>query len=167
MSQLTSTVPGAVAQLGTYMQTVANANTALNPGVYAGGIPINSVRNNFLMVGSWPDGIIIAPDTYRWVAVPGMVKMRSEEYAIQGCIRAYGGASGTGAALSRLSEAFTLLNGLHDQIASDLGGSGNLSPSGSWGDLVVTMEESGPIGGKGWGVVLGFELHVLNVQLNG
>jgi hypothetical protein len=42
-----------------------------------------------------------------------------------------------------------------------------LSPSGAWGGLDVTMQESGPLGGKGWGIVLAFQLYVINVLLMG
>lgn len=164
---ITSTIPGAASALAGYMRTVAAANPALNPGVYVAGIPTASIRNNWMMVGNWPEGIIVAPDTYRWAAIPGQALLRSEEYALQGCISAWSGAADSNAALARIGDAFNLLNGLHEQIASDLGGSGTLSPSGSWGDLDVTMEHNGPLGGKGWGVILGFELHVINAQLQG
>lgn len=164
---IASTVPGAAATLAGYMQTVAAANPVLNPGVYIAGLPTASVANNYMMVGSWDGGIVVAPDTYKWAAIPGAAMLRSEEYALNGAIRVWAGDGGPTAALDRITDAFTLLNGIHEQIAQDLGGSGNLSPSGSWGDLDVTMEANGPIGGKGWGIVLGFELHVINVQLQG
>ncbi len=164
---IVSTVPGAAAILAGYMRTVAAANPDLNAGVYVAGIPTATVRNNFLMVGSYETGVIIAPETYTWNAVPGAAMLRGEAYALQGCIRAWSGAAGQEAALARLGEAFTLLNGLHQQITADVGGSGSLSPSGSWGDLDVTMDVNGPIGQSGWGCVLGFELHVINAQLQG
>jgi hypothetical protein len=169
---ITSTVPAAAATLAAYMQAVADANPALNPGVYVGGIPTATVRDNFLMVGNYAEGIIVAPETYSWAAVPGMAKLRLEAYALFGCIRVWTGAAGTDASLARLGEAFTLLNGLHQEIVDDLGGDlvavDSLTSSGSWGDLDVTMEINGPIGTKkGWGVVLQFELHVINAQLIG
>lgn len=167
MSTITSTIPGAAQTLAGYMKTVATANPSLNPGVYVAGIPTASIRANWMMVGNYPDGIIVAPDTYTWAAIPGAAKLRSESYALQGCIATWAGAADSNAALARISDAFTLLNGIHEQITSDLGGSGSLSPSGSWGDLDVVMEHNGPLGGKGWGVILGFELHVINVQLQG
>jgi hypothetical protein len=58
-----------------------------------------------------------------------------------------------------------------DQIASDPAGLGGatdgstpLSPSGSWGDLTVSMYANSPREQAGWGVVLTFELAVINAQ---
>lgn len=171
MAGITSTVPAAVNTLGLYMQNVAAANPALNPAVYMVGLPVGSVRNNFLMVGSMTTGELISPESYKWNAVPGTAKLRGESYALLGTIRVWSGASGKDAALARLGDAFTLLNGLQQQIVNDLGANAYttaaLSPSGSWGDLDVSMDGNGPLDGKGWGVALGFELHVLNVQLQG
>lgn len=162
---VTSTIPGAVAVLAGYLQTVADAQPQLGVGVYTGGLPVEHVADNLLMVGSiTEEGEIIVPGTYRWAAIPGAAKLRTEEYALRGSIRCWAGDSDP---LSRLTDAFSLLNGVHQQILDDVGGSGALSPSGSWGELQVSNPLNGPIGRRGWGVVLEFDLHVINAQLQG
>lgn len=171
-----STVPAAMQVLAAYMSQVASQNPALNPGVYV-GLPVETVRSNYLMVGD-PEGKLIDPESYQWAAVPGQARLRLESYAVLGNIRAY---SGSADLTGRVTDAFGMLNGLQELIVSDPGGyakglnpaapatdgGSNLSPSGSWGDLKVTDVASGQIGGQGWGVVLTFQLDVINAQLSG
>lgn len=163
-----STIPAAAARLATYMQTVADANPTLDPKVYVSGWPTASVANNFLMVGAADDtAAVVNPTTYSWAAIPGTAMLRTESYSLMGTIRTSGGTGGTQAALARLGDAYTLLNGLMEQIVGDVGGSGDLTPSGSWGDLTVSMIHNGPVQNSGWSVVLGIELQVINAQIQG
>lgn len=171
-----STIPAAMQVLAAYMQRVADTNPALAPGVYV-GLPVSAVRNNYLMVGDL-EGKLFTPETYHWAAVPGAARLRLESYALLGTIRAYAGSSDVAA---RTGDVMAMLNGLQELIVSDPGGYAagltvappataggtNLSPSGSWGDLKVTDQTAGQINGQGWGVVLTFELDVINAQLSG
>jgi hypothetical protein len=163
---LVSTVPAAVATLQGYMATVAAASTVTDVQVYVGYSTARSgMSYNFMMVGDYQEGIVVAPDTYTWADIPGAAKRRTESYALQGCIQTWSGGTDV---LGRLNDAYSLLNGLHELIVTDIGGSGSLSPSGSWGGLVVTMDANGPLETTaGWGVVLGFQLHVINAQIIG
>lgn len=158
-----STVPGAVDVLYGYVQAVAAQFPALSLGAYL-GLPVETVANNFIMVGEHETGVIIAPNTFEWVTMPATAQThrRSEDYAIQGCIRVWNGNSDP---VTRLSEVFQVLDALQEQIVSDPGASGALTPSGAWSTLTATMEVCGPINEKGWGVVLAFELHVTGVQI--
>jgi hypothetical protein len=161
---ITSTVPGAVATLAGYMTAAAAANPLLDAETYV-GLPIGEVADNYLMVGEPDSGAVIVPGSYSWASMPVGAKRRNEVYALQATIRTWAGDIDPAA---RLNDAFALLNSLHEQIVSDPGGSGNLSPSGAWGALHVAMPANGPLDGMGgWGTVLDLQLHVLNVQLLG
>lgn len=165
---IVSTVPGAIQTFQAYMQTVANNNPSLNIGVYLGE-PIDNVRDNFMAVGSFQEWTPIMADSYEWAAIPGQSLLRSEKYTLQGVIRALAGDVDP---MARLSDAFTMLNALHEQIITDIKGisvlgPGTLSGPGSWGGLQVHMEAFGPLEGSGYGVVLGLELDVINVQISG
>lgn len=177
---ITSTVPAAVSVLLAYMNAVSAANPTMHVKVYMGRTPTSAVANNFMMVGNFPDGELIMPGRFSWAAIPGQDKLRREEYALNGVIRSWTGDSAE--PLARLADVYTMLNGLHGQIANDLAGTAlgltvtppavagqtNLSPSGSWGDLNVEMLENGPAGKNGgWTVMLGFELAVINAQIIG
>lgn len=166
MASVTSTVPGAITALLGYMNTVASNNPALNIGVYLGE-PISNVNDNFMAVGSFVDWSPVAPETYKWAAIPGSAKLRSEEYSLQGVVRSLSGNSTDQDKLDRLNDVFTILNALHEEILNDYFASGALSGPGAWGELRVTMEAFGPLGGVGFGAVLGFELEVVNAQLAG
>lgn len=146
------------------MTAVATANPSLNIGVYIGE-PITSVRNNFMAIGDYQNWALVAPDTYQWAAIPGQAKLRTESYSLQATIRSYAGNADD--PMGRLNDAFTMLNGLHQQILNDIQGGGNLSPSGAWGELHVSMEAFGPLAGAGLGCVLGLELAVVSAQLTG
>lgn len=168
MSQIASTVPGAVGVLLGYMEKVAKANPSINAGVYFTDTTSNAIKNNFMMLGSYPDGVLFAPNTYDWAALPAQTMMRSESYSLLGCIRAWSGDSGQVAALQQLSNAMAMLNGLQEQMLADPQGSSTLSDSGSWGSLVVSVAASGPFGDKGgWGILLNLEIQVINVRLYG
>ena len=161
---LVSTVPGAITTLQGYLTTVAAATTVTDVQVYLGKQATETqLAFNLMMVGDWHEGVPVAPASFDWAAIPGQSKLIKEEYALQACIACWAGGFDP---LSRLNDAYSLLNGVHQQIRNDLGGSNNLSPSGSWGALHVTISEFGRIG-TGWGVVLGLELHVINAQISG
>ncbi len=160
---LVSTIPAAVGVLQGYMTTVAQQQSQLAAGVYV-GLQSGNLQNNFMMVGSLEEGALIAPDTYSWAAVPGAAMLRNEAYALEVTIRAWSGESNQ-ATLDVINAAFTMLNGIHSAVAADPGGSGALTPSGSWGDMDASMTACGPLGAQGWGVILSVQLHVINAQL--
>lgn len=157
-----STVPAAIETLAGYFQAVAAANPALEVGVYT-GLPVETVNDNYIMIGSWDGGqdwILNYHST--WEALPSASQWIGEEYEIQCALRTYNGAPDLA---GRLTDAFTLFNGVRQEIVNDPGGSANLSPSGSWGAVTVTMPACGPINKAGWGVVLSFNIGVINVRL--
>jgi hypothetical protein len=161
-----STIPGAVATLEGYMQAVASATSVPDVKVFVGySTPLSGMSDNFLMVGDYQEGTLVMPSDGDWASLPAAAKRRTETYALQGCMRAWAGGTDW---QSRLDDIFSLLDGLQSKIVSDPGGGGTLSPSGSWGQFSWRMEANGPlINTAGWGVVLGFELHVVNVRITG
>lgn len=167
MTGIVSTVPGAIATLETYMTAIASANPGLNLGVYGWGLPTAAVTNNFIALGDPETGEATSEVDTEWAALGGAAKLRSEAYSLLGTIRASGGVIGQQGAQERMTDAYTIFNALHEQVVSDIGGSGSLSPSGSWGGLTNKVFASGPFGPSGWMVVLRFELHVINAQLIG
>lgn len=161
---VTSTVPGAIGTVYGYLQTVAAQNPALDVGTYIGLVP-GYAANNFMQIGEWETGALLGPGAKTsWETFPANAALRHEEYTILGTIRSWAGNVDP---QGRIGDAFTLLNGLHAQVVADIGGSGTLTPSGSWGDLDWTVATSGVMGGEGWGVVLAWELHVINARLAG
>lgn len=164
---ITSTVPGAISALSGYMNAIAAANPGLVLGTYPEGMPTASVKNNFIALGHWETGNFVTHMSYKWAAIPGGAKLRFEEYALVGTIRTSGGAGGQIGAGERIADAYTIINALGEQVVSDPGGGGNLSPSGSWGDLDIEPHFSGHTRQSGWMCVFGFELHVVNAQLIG
>lgn len=168
---IVSTVPAAIETLAVYMRSVASQFQALNVGVYPYGEPVASVSNNLIALGNFETGVLSTPVKSAWAAIPGVAKLRSEEYELEGIIRTASGAGGAGAAQARMQEAFELSGALEEQIVTDLGANAYqtaaLSPSGSWGDFTVTPVFSGPAQQSGWIVVLAFSLQVINVQLQG
>jgi hypothetical protein len=167
VSTLTSTIPGAILTLQYYMQEVASTNPSLDIGVYLGE-PVESVANNFMVIGAYETWEPVSLSTYSWATIPASFQIVSESYALQGTIRAWQENIDQ---LGRLNDAFTMINGLHQALRNDpnaiaLGTGPALTDPGSWGDFDVTMEAYGPLGDLGgWGVVLGFELHVINTRL--
>lgn len=148
------------------MQTVAAANPTLNVGVFVGySTPLSGMPANFMMVGDYEEGLLWTPVEQDWASLPAAAKRRTEPYALQGCIRAYAGGYDWS---SRLTEAFTMLNALQELIVSDPQAGGALTPSGGWGRLEYRNVVNGPlIDSGGFGVVIGFELHVITAQLTG
>lgn len=167
---ITSTVPGAIATLQSYMNTVATNNPSLEIGVFLGQPLAAAVTDNYLIVGSFGEWIPIDMDSYKWAAIPGQAFRRTEEYKLQGCLRALDGGNSI---LNNLNNAFTMLNGLHEQIVTDLratavNSQGALTTSGSWGEFSAHIEVFGPLGPANTpGVVMGFELEVLNAEIVG
>ena len=160
-----STIPKAITTLQGYLNTVAAATTVTDTAVYVGYAQTQNLAYNYMMVGEYNTGHLIAPTESNWVSLGSLAKRRHEKYAILGHIRTWAGDDDW---QSRLNDCFTLLDSLTDQILADPGGSNNLTPSGSWGQFNWRMEEIGPLGdASGWGVVIGFELHVLNAQVQG
>lgn len=159
----TSTVPAALTALYGYMQTIAATLPApvddLN--VFFGySTPLSGMGLNFMMVGNYEEGVLWQPIEEPWEALPVQGKMRREKYAINGCIHTAAGGEDW---QSRLNDAFTLYNLLHNQILADPGIGGTVTGSGSWGQLSARNLGAGPFEGTGgWGVVIDFELQVLN-----
>lgn len=161
-----STIPGAVTTLQGYMTTIAATTTVSNVGVYVGySTPLTGMSPNFMMVGDFEEGLLYTPVDMNWAALGAAAKYRSEEYSLHGCIRCWAGGNDIN---SRIADAFTLLNALEEQIISDPGGSGTLSGSGSWGKLTHTMVAAGALENvAGFGVIINFDLEVINVRLTG
>ena len=176
---LQSTVPGALGQLYTYMQTVAASIGQFNRpagtiGVYL-GLPIERVEPNYLMVGNDETGELFQGYEQDWVGMPATKPRKGEVYSIPCSVRTWCGSPGvTGgsAQVDRMNEAFQLVNGLLEEIMADPNGSSNgqsnLTASGSWQIKTLTNPASGPLGDEGgWGVVLELNVAVINVRING
>ncbi len=163
-STLVSTVPGAVGALVDHFHNVANRNPSLHLGVYVGP-PIGSVANNILTVGD-PEGngSLLVNYQQDFVTLPGTVSRRSEEYGLHCFIRCWAGNVDP---VARIADAFTIFNGVVEELADDVLGSGALTPSGSWRVSELVNIAAGPLGGEGWGCVFSFVVHVINVRLNG
>lgn len=160
-----STIPAAVTTVGTYMNTVAAATTVPGTTVYHAYSESQNLEYNYLMIGEYQTGTIVAPTEGSWASMGVQAKRRQEHYVILGHIRTWAGGNDW---QSRFNDAFTLLDSLTDQILADPGGSGSFPLGGSWGKFNWKMEENGPLGGaSGWGVVFGFELEVINAQVQG
>lgn len=163
MSTFTSTVPGAVTTLYGYMTAVAAASTVLDVQAYV-GLQLTP-SPNFMMIGDAETGLLVTPVDSEWASMGAAAKRRTERYALQGCIKCWAGGIDW---QSRLNDVTSLLDALQEQILSDPGGNGTLTPSGSWGAFNWRMEANGPLGDPaGWGVLLGFELQVINAQIVG
>ena len=163
MSQtITSTVPGAIAQLFAYMEQVAEDNPDLNIGTYL-GTPIGTALSpNYFILGEDETGQLLQGYHQEWAGLPAAANRSAEEYGIPCCLRAYAGNSDP---ISRLTDAFTMLDGLMGYLQLDPGASGALTPSGTWKLSGLEMPESGPFGGKGWGVLMSFTVSIINVRL--
>jgi len=159
---LTSTVPGAIAQLFAYMKQVADANPTLSVGTYLGLPTGTEVSNNYLMVGEDESGQLLSGYRQEWAGLPASANRSSEEYGIPCSLRAWQGDSDPA---SRLTDAFTMFDSLMGFLQNDPGASGALTPSGSWKVSTLELPESGPFGGKGWGVIGSFTVQIINVRL--
>lgn len=159
-----STIPGAVAVLEGYMSTVASASSVSDVNVYVGySAPTPSY--NYMMVGDYEEGLLMTRIASTWATFPAAAKRRTEEYSLVGHIRTWAGGYDW---QSRLNDAFALLDALQDQILGDPQGSGALTTAGAWGSFDSTMKANGPLGDPtGWGVVIEFELSVLNARVTG
>lgn len=158
---LTSTVPGAVSVLQTHFQNVANANPAMEIGVYL-GLPVAAVKNNYLMIGNYQDGKVLASYRQDWVGMPAATAVKSETYSLNCSLRAWAGSSDP---LARQADAYTMIDGVLSELQSDPGGSGELTASGSWQVTEMEEAENGPLGESGWGVVFTFTVEVINVRI--
>jgi hypothetical protein len=165
MTTLTSTVPGCIAALTTHLNTVASDNSSLNIGIYT-GLPIETLKDNFIMIGDYNDGKLIEGYAQDWRGFPAVAERKSEAYALPCSLRAWSGNSDP---VSRITDAFTMMDAVMGQLQGDPQGTVNggypLTPSGSWQVTSIDMPTSGPLGGAGWGVVLTFLVDVINVYL--
>jgi hypothetical protein len=169
--QLVSTVPGALQQMFSYVQIVANTYNNFNGGqvgAYLGLAIGESIENNYLQIGDDETGELFIGYRQDWVGLPAHGWRKGEEYTIPVCLRVW---SGEVDQFARLTDAFTLVNALMNQIMADpnglANGSPNLTASGSWQITGLTQPFSGPIKGKGWGVMLKITVAVKNVRING
>jgi hypothetical protein len=159
-----STIAGAVTTLQTHMANVATANPSLNAAVYVGPVQGTEVADNYLQVGEWETGAIWHSYVGDWAFLPGASKTKSEDYHLYGTVRTWAGNVDVAATLDN---AITLLSGVVRELTDDIGGSGQLSPSGSWQVTDVDNPYNGPfVGAAGFGVVVSFDIHVVNVQLS-
>lgn len=159
-----STVEDSPFVLYSYLEQVAAENADLNCSVYFGLPAGQSPSLNYLMVGDWETGSL-GLNGYRqsWAALPASAGLRYEPYSLDLTIRTW---AGTNDPKGRWSDATRLFSGLVSAIVADPGGSDRLTPSGSWGDITMTVPYSGPMEGKGWGVYLAVTVSVLNAQLS-
>lgn len=161
MATLTSTVPGAVAQFKAYLDAVSAANPSLDIGTYV-GVPIEAVTNNYMMVGNWETSELIANYKQDFAGMPAIANKKNESYSIMASIRAWSGNSDP---IARLTDLFTMVDGVLGQFASDPNGSGHLTASGTWQVDSVDVPFSGPFGASGWGVLAVVQVQVFNVRL--
>lgn len=158
-----STVPGAVSVLQTHMAAAVASLPALNASVYVGP-PVADKTNNFLMIGDAETGEIVEGYTTDWAALPAVAQWRSEEYGLMCSLQVW---SGNVDPAGRLADAFSLMDALQLQLLNDIGGSGALTPSGSWELTNIQNPITGTLGGTGWGVTFTFTVQVSNVRLSG
>ena len=160
---LTSTVPGAVAALQTHMGNAVAANPSLAAEVHL-GFPTAEVANNYLQIGDETGALLV---NYRQefldFPITAGIGHRTEEYGLLCSMRVWRGDTDP---LGRLTDAFTLLNAVMAELATDPGGSGALTPSGTWHVGEVTVPWTGLLKNMGWGVELGFTVEIINVRLS-
>lgn len=161
---LTSTVGPAVATLTTHLQNVANANPSLNVGVFVGAVLATESNNNWLTIGDPETGVFLNNYDSQYASLPATAYRKTEDYEIEGTVRTWNGGSDP---VTRINEAMTLLNGIRSELATDIGGSGVLTASGSWSLEKVDNTAAGPLGGAGWGCVFRYTVHVINVRIVG
>jgi uncharacterized protein YciI len=167
---LTTTIPAAIATVYSYLETACGAYPTLNAQATIGW-PIGTVPNNWAMVGSFAQegGGIVVSNTSQWAVIPASALRRTEEYAIAGSIVCWDGNVDP---ISRINDAMSLLDAFYKALFDDYKNPGNgaLTPTGSWGEFTWTMPTSGPFSdadgnASGWGVVVEFELHPVNIQI--
>jgi hypothetical protein len=172
-SDLASTVPGALIQLYNYCQTIASKNTNFESGAVAAyyGIPLDTVENNYIMVGDDETGSMLVGYKQSWVGFPASFNRKGEDYDIPVSIRTWAGGSGDPDKQARMTEAWILVNALINSVMSDPNGKANglpnLTASGSWQVAAVGNPVAGPLAGKGWGVVIAVTVEVRNVRIQG
>lgn len=165
MTELASTVPGAVAALNQHMIVVAAATAVPEVGVYLGEI-IGPVANNFLSIGHpTGDGEIVLnyQSDFHGMAPSGHVR-RTEAYELACVLRTWTAKTGGTAPIDRLSAAFSLLADLGGRLAVDRNAGGALG-SGVWGLSTVENPRAGRMQEKGFGVELTFTVAITNVLI--
>jgi hypothetical protein len=163
MTTLTSTVPGAIAVLLGYMGQVATDNPDLDAKAYLGP-PVERVTDNYLMIGD-ETGHLITGYRQNWVGMPASAERKSEEYGIVCSLRAWTGGAAALDPAARLTDAFTMIDGLMGLLQADPGASGSLTPSGSWQVPTVDIPVFGPFESGGWGALVSFTVQIINVRL--
>lgn len=159
-----STVPLALQTVEAYFNAVSVQNPQYALGVYLGQ-PVETAADNYLMIGTDAGDLISGyRSSWKTMPAPGQV---DENYSVAAQLRVW---SGEVAAYDRLTDAFFLFSAIRQQIWEDPGANrvqqGALTSSGSWGDVTLTMEFNGPTAKGGYGVILGFEIAVINVRIN-
>lgn len=157
---IVSTVPGAVACLQTHLSNVALANPTLNIGVYLGP-PVGNVANNYLM---WESVESYVSD-YAYLS-GGVLSYIKEDYDLSVELRAWAGNVDP---IGRLDDAYTMLNGVINELGGDMNGGGALSPPGDWHVQSADITHAGPLGqaaDQGWGVLMSITVMVRNVRIN-
>lgn len=163
MTTFTSTVPGAITALQGHFQNVATANSSLKLGLYVGP-PINTVANSFIAIGNPAgEGQIIENYTSDFQGMYQTAALRrTEQYALHCWLRIWSAQIDQ---VGRIADAFTVISGITSELAGDIHGSGQLSPSGEWELTEFENTVAGPLNDSGWGVVFEFAVQVKNVIL--
>lgn len=164
---VTSTVPGALEVLLAFMENVVTALPDLDMGTYL-GIPIGgAVANNYIAVGAWDTGELLTGYKQDWMGFPAAIDRKSEVYGLPCTVRAWQGDVDPPTVLTNF---FLMVDGIMSQLQADpqaLNGTETyaLTPSGSWQATELSIPTSGPLGGRGWGMVGAFTVQVNNVRL--
>lgn len=170
MTALTSTVPGALTVLLTHFKTVAAANPTLHVGSYLGEpVGPGEPTNNYLMIGDWQTGELVTGYKQDFRGFPAVSARKNEDYLIPCNLRTWSGEAPPAAptaATQRLTEAFTLFDGVLRQLQTDPQGSTKLTSSGTWQVVSMQIPQSGPWANVGgWGVLMTFDVHIFNVTI--
>lgn len=163
MSQLISTVPGAVATLQTHFLNVRTANPSLDVGVFLGPPVGQQIPDNRLVIGAHETYELLTSYTGDFAAIPGASYLKSEDYVIACHLQVWADPPDP---IGRITDAFTVMSGVLTELTGDIGASGTITPSGSWQVTSMRTPITGPIDGGGWGIVIEFDVHVFNVQLS-
>ena len=158
---LTSTVPAALGQLYTYLQTVVAASSVAPLAAYYGA-PVANVTNNYVMVGHWENGQLLQNYQQDFAGFPAIANKKNEQYELLVTIRTWDGSTDP---TQRVTDLMSLADGVMSQFANDPNASGTITPSGTWSVGEFEIVASGPFGGKGFGVLAQMTIPVINVRL--
>ena len=166
MTTLNTTIPDAINALYSHFQVVQANLTNLHLGVYIGP-PIATAENNFLTIGEPDTGEMFANYQQAFRGMPAIAGHKEESYTIPCGLRVWDGGTDQ---VARIQDLVTIFDAVLGELQSDPGAEINgfpaLSPSGSWNATAIVNQRSGPIGGKGWGMLSTFTVEIINVIIN-